>query len=229
VTHDRSSRPGQAAFFDVDGTILRGVTLFDFLRFQLDGEGGPGSYQRATRELFEAKRRGADRFVTNRMYFGLLRGRSWDSLVAAGAQWFSIAAEDPDFFRPVVLERLRRHQRDGVEVVLVSAAFEPCLRPLAEHLGVVHLLCSRPEIRSGLLTGEVEPFLGPAKSRAVLALAQRWGFDLTASFAYGDHSTDVEFMELVGHPVAVAPSNELAAIAADRCWPVLAGSDPGRG
>lgn len=215
---------GRAAFFDVDGTILRGVTLFDFLRFLLDGERGSGAYQSATRELFEAKRRGADRFVTNRMYFDLLRGHRWDQLLRAGEHWFSVAAEAPEYFNPVVLERLRRHQQDGVEVVLVSASFEPCLRPLAQRLGVGHLLCSRPDVHAGVLTGAVEPFLGPAKRQAVLGLAERAGFDLTASFGYGDHSTDVDFLELVGHPVAVAPSIELAVLAAARGWPVLTGS-----
>ena len=44
---------------------------------------------------------------------------------------------------------------------------------------------------------------------------------LAACTAYSDSHTDVPFLEVVGHPVAVNPDRELRRIAADRGWPVL--------
>ena len=41
------------------------------------------------------------------------------------------------------------------------------------------------------------------------------GFDLSSSYAYGNHHSDVYKLELFGYPVAVNPDRELRRIAAE--------------
>ena len=60
-----------------------------------------------------------------------------------------------------------------------------------------------------------------AKARAVRELAAEKGFDLAECTAYSDSASDLPFLGLVGHPVAVNPDRELRRVAADRGWPVL--------
>ncbi len=47
------------------------------------------------------------------------------------------------------------------------------------------------------------------------------GIDLAESYAYGDSYSDREFLESVGHPVAVNPDRALRRLAASQDWQVL--------
>ena len=52
-------------------------------------------------------------------------------------------------------------------------------------------------------------------------LAEREGYDLAECTAYSDSHTDLPFLEVVGHPVAVNPDRRLRRIAQERGWPIL--------
>jgi phosphoserine phosphatase len=56
-------------------------------------------------------------------------------------------------------------------------------------------------------------------------LAAAEGIDLAESTAYSDSASDVPFLEVVGHAVAVNPDRKLRGIAAERGWRVLRFSD----
>jgi putative phosphoserine phosphatase/1-acylglycerol-3-phosphate O-acyltransferase len=45
--------------------------------------------------------------------------------------------------------------------------------------------------------------------------------DLAGSFAYADSISDLPLLELVGHPTAVYPDEQLAVEALERHWSVL--------
>lgn len=51
-----------------------------------------------------------------------------------------------------------------------------------------------------------EALVGYAKARAVASHADEHGVDLTASFAYGDHHSDLPFMALAGESMLVSPA-----------------------
>lgn len=127
--------------------------------------------------------------------------------------------------RPDVVERLHEHQIQGHRVVLVSGTFEPLLAAIGEPLGVTEVVGTRLEARNGRYTGRAVPpvCLGAGKlARLREYLARRGeGIDLAASYAYADGDVDIPVLEAVGHPVAVYPGPELAAIAAQRGWPVI--------
>jgi phosphoserine phosphatase len=71
------------------------------------------------------------------------------------------------------------------------------------------VLCTLPRTRNGRYTGEIEEALvGNAKARAVASHAAEYGVDLKASFAYGDHHSDLPFMALTGQSLLVGPAPE---------------------
>jgi phosphoserine phosphatase len=79
------------------------------------------------------------------------------------------------------------------------------------------------EAVDGVYTGRLS---GPmayreGKAEALRTLAAREGFDLGASYAYSDSSSDLPMLEAVGHPVAVNPDAELARRAREGEWEVL--------
>ena len=58
------------------------------------------------------------------------------------------------------------------------------------------------------------------KAAALVGLAAERGYELEASTAYSDSHTDLPFLEVVGHPVAVNPDRRLRRIAQERGWPI---------
>jgi HAD superfamily hydrolase (TIGR01490 family) len=117
---------------------------------------------------------------------------------------------------------IEEHQAAGRDVVLVSASGEEIVRPIGDQLGVSQVIATRMGIEDGRYTGEVEFYAGGlSKVDAIRELAAEREYDLAASFAYSDSSSDIPLLETVGHPTAVNPDRALRRIAIEREWPVL--------
>jgi HAD superfamily hydrolase (TIGR01490 family) len=117
---------------------------------------------------------------------------------------------------------IEEHRGEGRRVVVISASPEEIVRPLCRYLGIDEVIATRAEVDDeGRYTGGMELYAyGPGKAEAMRRMAEDEGIDLEASFAYSDSITDLPMLEAVGHPVVVNPDSELAAVAAERGWPV---------
>lgn len=124
---------------------------------------------------------------------------------------------------PEMLARAYAHQDEGARVYIVTAASQEMADLLATVLSFDGGLGSRSEIVSGMYTGKAAgPFnYREGKQESLLALAEREGLNLSASYAYSDSESDLPMLRAVGHPVAVNPDRELARIAAAEDWEVL--------
>jgi putative phosphoserine phosphatase/1-acylglycerol-3-phosphate O-acyltransferase len=115
-------------------------------------------------------------------------------------------------------------------VALATSATRYQAAPLADDLGVAHVLCSEVELVqgnfSGFFAGEV--LWGPAKARAVSGLASRERVDLARSYGYANGDEDVPFLEIVGNPRPLNPASGLERVARERSWPVSNFSSRGR-
>jgi phosphoserine phosphatase len=81
--------------------------------------------------------------------------------------------------------------------------------------------------KDGRYTGDIEFYAyAENKAAAIRDLAEREGYDVTASYAYSDSVTDLPMLESVGHPSVVNPDKALRKIALARSWPVLDFSKP---
>jgi HAD superfamily hydrolase (TIGR01490 family) len=131
-----------------------------------------------------------------------------------------------DVIEPIVFEeaigRIRQHQAWGHRVLIVSAAPEEIVAPIARLLGVDEAVATRAELdEEGRYSGRTERYVyGPEKEVAILEVAARDELDLEASWAYSDSATDVPMLSAVGHPVAVNPDRELARVAKEKGWPI---------
>jgi HAD superfamily hydrolase (TIGR01490 family) len=210
------------AFFDVDETLLATKSMFDFLRFRRSAE----EHRRATDRLGSMARAGVDRVEINRAYYRLWAGDDWAALMEQGRAWYaeirSGARIGPPFIAST-FDALGRHREAGHLIALMSGSFLPCLRPLADDLGVEIVLCSHPEVdASGRLTGNVRhPMIGRSKGVVVQATARRRQANLTDCHAYADHASDLAMLRCVGHPHVVGSDSVLLSVARAQGWPVL--------
>lgn len=124
---------------------------------------------------------------------------------------------------PELVERVKKHQQNGEEFFLLSGMPEFLLAHYAKELGVSGFWGTKVATKDGVFTGRFEgPFpFGPAKAEIVKKLAAERGWDLSHSYGYADHHTDIHFLELVGHPVAANPDDKLRRIAKERGWEII--------
>ena len=100
-------------------------------------------------------------------------------------------------------ERVEWHRAQGHEVVIVSAALEPYLTPVAESLALDALLCTQLEADAqGLCTGRM--IGGNCRGQEKADRLAKWINDPDAVvWAYGNSGGDTEMLAMAAHPVKV--------------------------
>jgi HAD superfamily hydrolase (TIGR01490 family) len=214
----------QAAFFDLDKTIIARAALVAFSGpLHRAGYLSRWLVLRALYGQFVFHYFGADDERMAKMRESALRvTRGWPQ---AHIRELVEAAID-EVIDPIIyaeaLELIRHHRDEGHRVYIVSASPEEVVVPLARHLGADQAIATRARLDAeGRYTGEVEFYaFGPFKAQAMRDEADRHGIDLDASYAYTDSATDLPMLETVGHPVAVNPDRELLKAATAREWEI---------
>jgi HAD superfamily hydrolase (TIGR01490 family) len=222
-----SAGPEVGAFFDLDGTLVAGFTATAHAGDRIRRR------QASIGEVFGVAE-AMMRYRFGRMEFerlvvrgaGYLRGEPLAELDEIGERLFvdRIAARLFPGMRAIV----HAHQERGHTVVLCSSALTIHAQPVARFLGITHVLCNRFALDDrGRLTGDiVRPIVwGPTKAAAVQRFCSDNTVALEASYFYADGDEDVALMALVGHPRPVNPRPRLAAVSAERGWPVLRMAD----
>jgi fatty acyl-CoA reductase len=121
---------------------------------------------------------------------------------------------------PAAIRRVREHRAAGHRTVMITAAAEPFVRPLAPLFDV--LIGAELEQRDGRYTGfmSAPPLVGEARAAWLKRYAADEGIDLRHSYAYADSYSDLPLLRSVGNPVAVSPDSQLYRHARRRRWPI---------
>src|SRR5919108_5155706 len=215
----------QAAFFDLDRTLMEGSSAFQFgraayragllSRRQLIADGWANLMFRLRGASDEASHE-----LRNRISDSLAGTRVRD-LERLGAD--VLAGVLPRIY-PQVLARAHEHQDAGRRVYIVTAASQELAAMLARVLALDGAIGSKfSEVQDGVYTGKPTGLFiyRSDKARAIEQLAQREGIDLAASYAYSDSESDLPMLRVVGHPVVVNPDPALAKIARENRWEIL--------
>ena len=125
------------------------------------------------------------------------------------------------------LEIIHDHREAGRLICIVSSSPEEIVEPMAAMLEVDRFIASRPKVRDGVYTGELEFYAyGDKKASAIRKLAQEEDIDLKNSFAYSDSITDLPMLEVVGNAIAVNPDKELRKAASEHEWEIESFKNP---
>ena len=204
------------AIFDLDGTIIRLSSEQVFLTHLLNhGEIPIPNLLAWTSNFLRVKSLPIAK--SNKIY---LRGLEEDYIHEIARRCFV----DPlcASIAPHISELIHAHQAEGRTVILMSGSLSFLVQPFHEHFQTDMMVAHELEVTDGRFTGQrigLHPF---AENKAKLAqqLATEHGFDLSASYAYGNHHTDAHKLELFGHPVAVNPDRQLRRIATEKGWQI---------
>lgn len=210
-----------AALFDMDHTLVGANSALLYVKW-LRGRGA-------------ARRRDAARFG---WWFLRYMAGSLDAAGIARTVAMPLAGRDAArFIRevedwsaaevvPLISERARavvaeRQARGDLCAVLTSSTAYAA-RPVADALGIEHILGSRLVTEDGRFTGSIEePFVfGDAKVTVAGRWARAHDVDLARSAFFSDSITDLPMLAAVGEPVVVNPDPRLRWTAWRRGWPV---------
>lgn len=221
--------PKVGAFFDFDGTLIAGYSAAAFYEDRVRRrQVSAGELVHTMLAVGEYALLGAD---VNRL------------MGIAAANWAgSSEREVTDLFARLFRERIAgqvypearelvaAHQRARHTVALATSATRFQAAPLAEDLGIEHVLCTEVEVVMGNLSGFVdgEILWGDAKARAVRRFARGKRITLSRSWGYANGNEDVPFLEAVGKPRPLNPASGLERVARERDWPVSRFSSRGR-
>ncbi|MET0789177.1 MAG: HAD family hydrolase [Cellulomonas sp.] len=224
-THDdAATSPREAAFFDLDKTIIATSSATAFSRpFLAEGLLTRRSVMRTAYAQLLYLVGGADEDQTERLRAQLSRMvAGWDveqvSAIVAETLHESI---DPTVYAEAVA-LIEAHHAAGRDVVVVSASGAEVVEPIAAILGADHVIATRMTVVGGRYTGEIDFYAyGENKASAIRELAEAEGYDLGASYAYSDSITDAPMLGAVGHAFAVNPDKALRRLALERGWGTL--------
>jgi HAD superfamily hydrolase (TIGR01490 family) len=215
----------EAAFFDLDNTLLRGSSAFLFAKAAFERKFvNRRELWRFAWQQFRFITRGesakmlahiedrAMSLVVGQKAAALeaLVGITWDEYVKA-KMW------------PETVRIAQEHVKNGREVWIITASPVQMGQYIAKELGLTGALGTILEVKDGLLTGEFEgrPLHGKAKAKAIKKLAVERGISLKRSYAYSDSHNDLYMLTKVGHPVAVNPDKTLLRFAKAARWKIL--------
>jgi putative phosphoserine phosphatase/1-acylglycerol-3-phosphate O-acyltransferase len=212
-----------AAIFDLDRTLLQGGTgpllsraMYDLgvVTRKLPGEG-------LLYGMFDLIGETLPSIFLARQATLLAKGRdgaTFDAAALAAAE--SIAA----VIHPFALTLIEQHHAAGRPVVLATTTPHHLIKPLADKLGIDHVIATRYALDDrGRFDGSISGNF--VWSRGKLAAVQEWAeredVDLSESFAYSDSIYDLPLLSAVGSPAAVNPDPRLTLYAVARGWPIV--------
>jgi phosphatidylglycerophosphatase C len=181
------------AFFDFDGTLTAGDTLMPFLKFVV---GRPKYYAKLflispVLVAYFAKLIPNDvaKEIVLKQY---LAGYNIDELCALGKRFSEEVI--PHMLRPEGMERLRWHQNQGHDCVLVSASMDVYLDSWSNNNGFKAAITTQLQNVAGVVNGKIlnENCYGDEKVRQI----KLWlnGRKTLKTYAYGDTSGDLPML-----------------------------------
>lgn len=119
-------------------------------------------------------------------------------------------------------ERIDEHRRQGHHLVILTSSTPYIAEPLARHLDVPHVICTRPHVRDGKFLGTCErpTCYGAGKVFHAERFARERGIRLEDSYFYTDSYSDLPMLLRVGHRRVVNPDGRLSRYSKKSGWPV---------
>ena len=110
---------------------------------------------------------------------------------------------------------IEERKSNGREIVLATSSIDVIVSPIADFLGVQHILANSLAVNDGICTGKFShtPVFGAEKKRRVLEFIEESGTIPAKCSFYTDSFNDLPLLEVIGEPVAVNPDQRLMKIA----------------
>lgn len=212
------------AVFDLDGTVMSGNVVETYLWTRLPELSRRGRMQElgsiigALPEYLRAENTERGTFL--RAFYRRYAGA--DLALLEEVIDTEIAPHILERVSPDAIRRIRAHRDAGHTTILMTGAISPLTRPLATLFDTI-VAAELHTDDDGRCTGFLSspPMVGESRPAWLRHHAAQHGYDLGASYAYGDSHVDLPMLAVVGHPVAVNPDRGLLRATHAHKWSVV--------
>ncbi len=211
------------AIFDIDGTLFR-WQLYHELVYALKDKGYfPPSVARQLDEAFlgwNTRRTSFSDYEHTmlRLFTAHLRNVPPDAFEAVAKEVVRTSGHKIYRYTHELLKQLRAQD---YFLLALSGSQQEIVDQFAELYGFDAWIGSLYERDEQGFTGEFVRFVPSSKAQIITAYAEEHGFDLADAIAIGDSGSDIGLLELVGHPIAFNPADELLAAAKQNGWQIV--------
>ena len=215
-------REKSCAFFDLDGTLLRGFIIQAFPRFLADSGFIEPRYPDEIAEVGSRYSSGRISYreaaeIVPEKYASAVRGKNLDDVKRYASRF--MATYVPEHAFPYSIP-LINEMRTLFDLTVVLSGNPHHVIAELKPLGFDKIYGSIFELNNGEYSGEVSTnlILGEEKARLVRKISRELSLDLSKSIAFGDSDQDAPMLSLVGIPVAVNPNEKMKEICEMKGW-----------
>jgi len=211
-----------AAFFDMDHTITwknSGLSSVKYAKKQGLVETGHLMKGIIKIALYRLSLLNIERWYEENM--ANIAGLPVENMEHFSSMWFDDMTKKAIYKEAV--QRIEDHRDKGHRVVIITNSPSFFVQPVADALEVSEIICTRVEVKDGILTGKlIKPLCyGEGKRHYAQTWAERNNIDLDRSYFYTDSYFDLPLMKVVGNPIATNPDMKLKKAALKNNWPIL--------
>ena len=181
------------AFFDFDGTIIKGDSLISFIRYAVGGNSLILGLIWLFPTLIGYKIGVIPNYIAKqRLLAHFFAGYREDKFLQL-AQDFSLQYIDK-MLRPKAIKRIEWHKKQGHQIVVVSASIESWIEPWCKK-NSLDLIATQLEFKSGIVSGsfQTKNCYGKEKLRRIKNSYNIDDYEYI--YAYGDSKGDKELLE----------------------------------
>ncbi len=217
-------------FFDVDSTLIKIESMPSFhdywFNFWLPSKRANRAieYEDINTIMNTLNRLGVTQRELNQRYYAFFADRQATDIRTCAEDWFAhVSRNKSAFWVKESYNEIRRLRALGVEPVLVSSSLIEIMRPIARALGIAHILSARllrpgEILKNRTISADISC---DSKATAIMLFLDEQQVSEASCYAMGSDSSAIAMLELVGHPIALIGSPELAAQARQRRWPTI--------
>ncbi|MCL5424615.1 MAG: HAD-IB family hydrolase [Gammaproteobacteria bacterium] len=211
------------AIFDLDNTLLSTDSDHAWGEFLLEqGAVDPVAYREANERFMADYNAGTlDMAAFLEVALKPLADNPPEQL-SAWHQQFMVSKIEPHIL-PKAEELLARHRTKGDTLLIITATNRFITAPIAERLGVDHLIAVNPEVANGRYTGRISgiPSYREGKVTRLNQWLEQQDMAMDGAWFYSDSHNDLPLLEVVDNPVAVDPDDTLRQVAEARRWRIM--------
>ena len=211
------------AIFDLDNTLIAGDS--DYLWGEYLGERGAvdrRQYDRLNAGYLKQYQEGT-LDINEFLRFSLkpLAESAWTNLYRWRMDF--LAKKIVPILLPKAQELIEIHRRQQHQLLIITSTNRFVTEPIADRLGIPHLIATEPEFLNGQYTGRVvgTPSFAAGKVTRLFAWLSDRKLEPEEIWCYSDSHNDVALLESATRPVAVDPDPVLQREALTRGWPIL--------
>jgi len=211
------------AIFDLDNTLIAGDSDHAWGQFLADkGIVDEEEYRKANDQFYQDYLNG-QLDMTRYLEFSLapLSAHPMENLLQWREQFIA------ERIKPLMLDKAQElvsfHKDQGHFILIITATNRFVTEPIAEHLGVDHLIATDPEIIDNKYTGAISgiPSFKEGKVTRLNNWMEEQNHNLEGSYFYSDSHNDIPLLDIVEIPVAVDPDPTLESHAKENNWKIM--------